>query len=109
MTTTAGPDRTFPPLETRPTRMRPPFEASGYSPTPEQRPGETTDQWRARRHTDFVSALTEALAGVELGAYDRSMVNWLADWDVETVGTVASLFYRCRQAGQSATNSRPGV
>ncbi|OPC81954.1 hypothetical protein B4N89_14310 [Embleya scabrispora] len=33
-------------------------------------------------------------AGVELGAYDRLMVDWLGDWDNPTVLTVASLIAR---------------
>lgn len=103
MTKPADQDRTFPPLETRPTRMRPPFEAPGYAPRIEWKDGETSDQWKARRHADVLAALTEALDGVELGAYDRRIVDWLAGWDIETVGTVASLFYRCRQAGRLGT------
>lgn len=102
--TTIDPDRPFPPLETRPTRLRWPFEAPGYAPRIEQKPGETSDQWKARYHADFLAALTEALAGVKLGAYDLRILDWLAGWDIETVGTVASLFYRCRQAGQADTN-----
>lgn len=106
--TTTDPDRTspptYPPLETRPTRMRPSFEASGYAPRVEQKPGETLEQWKVRYHADFLAALTEALDGVELGSYDRLMLDWLAGWGIETVGTVASLFYRCRQAGQLGTD-----
>jgi len=94
----------FPPMEARPTRMRPPFEAPGYAPHIEQGFGETNDQWKARYHADFVAALTEALAGVELGAYDGTIVDWLAGWGVETVGVLASLFYRCRQAGRLGTD-----
>lgn len=104
MTKPVDQGRTFPPLETRPTRMRPPFEAPGYAPRIEQRDGETSDQWKARYHADFLAALTEALDGVELGSYDRLMLDWLADWGIETVGTVASLFYRCRQAGRLGTD-----
>jgi hypothetical protein len=41
----------------------------------------------------------ESLDGVELGAYDRRIIEWLAGWDIATVGTVASLIYRARAAG----------
>ncbi|MFJ8742907.1 hypothetical protein ACIRL2_26390 [Embleya sp. NPDC127516] len=33
-------------------------------------------------------------AGVELGSYDRLIVDWLGDWDSATVLTVASLIVR---------------
>jgi hypothetical protein len=33
-------------------------------------------------------------AGVELGAYDRLIVDWLGGWDYPTVATVASLIRR---------------
>lgn len=43
--------------------------------------------------------LRDALAGVELGAYDETIVGWLATWDAPTVATVASLIYRVRGLG----------
>ncbi len=36
-------------------------------------------------------------AGVELGAYDHRIVNWLAGWDWSTVAIVASLIRRATQ------------
>ncbi|MBA4864958.1 hypothetical protein H1V43_27125 [Streptomyces sp. PSKA54] len=33
-------------------------------------------------------------AGVELGEYDRRIVDWLAGWDYPTVATIASLIRR---------------
>lgn len=33
-------------------------------------------------------------AGVELGAYDHRIVDWLAGWDYPTVATIASLIRR---------------
>ncbi|MDX2828495.1 hypothetical protein PV416_47495 [Streptomyces ipomoeae] len=33
-------------------------------------------------------------AGVELGAYDRRIVDWIAGWDYPTVATIASLIRR---------------
>lgn len=44
--------------------------------------------------------IREALAGVELGAYDERMIAWLAGSDVATVGTVVSWLHRVRQAGR---------
>jgi hypothetical protein len=43
-------------------------------------------------------ALTEALRGVDLGAFDREIVEWLAAWD--TLATVMSLLHRTRKAGR---------
>ncbi|MEV0639122.1 hypothetical protein AB0I77_30140 [Streptomyces sp. NPDC050619] len=33
-------------------------------------------------------------AGVELGTYDRLIVDWIARWDYPTVATIASLIRR---------------
>jgi len=43
--------------------------------------------------------LAGVLAGIELGAWDRQIVQWLAGWDACTVLTVASLIARARAAG----------
>ncbi|MFG2145526.1 hypothetical protein ACGFRG_15185 [Streptomyces sp. NPDC048696] len=48
---------------------------------------------------DFPAVLAEAFAGVELGAYDRRIIEWLAGWDSPTVATIASLVLRARKAG----------
>ena len=43
--------------------------------------------------------LAGVLAGIELGAWDQRIVQWLAGWDACTVLTVASLITRARAAG----------
>jgi hypothetical protein len=43
----------------------------------------------------------EVLDVIELGAHDRQVIVWLAEWEIETVGTIVSLFYRVRTAGDS--------
>jgi hypothetical protein len=43
--------------------------------------------------------LAAALAGIELGAWDRRIVGWLAGWDASTVVTIASWIVRSRAAG----------
>jgi hypothetical protein len=43
--------------------------------------------------------LAGVLAGIELGAWDRRIVEWLAGWDTCTALTVASLIARARTAG----------
>ncbi|MGB6165095.1 MAG: hypothetical protein WBF75_21505 [Pseudonocardiaceae bacterium] len=44
------------------------------------------------------TALVAALQGVELGAYDERMLEWLASWDVPVVAAVISLLLRVRKA-----------
>ena len=45
--------------------------------------------------------LAGVLAGIELGAWDRRIVGWLAGWDAATVVTIASWIARSRAAGPS--------
>lgn len=77
-----------PPLRREPRRIRPPFDVGGLAEVGGQQ--------------DRVDALLEALDGVEVGEHDQRIVEWLASWDTSVVGTVASLFYRARQAGGDA-------
>ena len=55
--------------------------------------------WTALAIGDFPAALAEAFDGVELGAYDRLIIDWLANFDGPTVATLASLVIRARKAG----------
>ena len=43
--------------------------------------------------------LAEVLGGVELGAWDRRVVGWLAGLDTSTALTIASWIARAREAG----------
>jgi hypothetical protein len=47
---------------------------------------------------DYLDALREPFAGLDLGKYDDRMIAWLAGWDVPTVGAFASLLHRVRAA-----------
>jgi hypothetical protein len=51
-------------------------------------------------------AFGAVLEGVETGAYDTQIVNWLTGWDDPTCRTIASLMWRCRLAG-GAEAKRP--
>jgi len=42
--------------------------------------------------------LAGVLAGIELGAWDRRILEWMAGWDASTVLTVASWIARSRAA-----------
>jgi hypothetical protein len=55
-------------------------------------PNESAPQPLFLTKAHSVAVLTEALktAGVELGAYDRLILDWLADWESSTALTVAS-------------------
>ena len=48
-----------------------------------------------------LAVLAGALDGVELGAWDRRVVRWLAELDTPTLVTVASWIARARAAEQS--------
>jgi hypothetical protein len=43
--------------------------------------------------------LAGVLAGIELGAWDQRILEWMAGWDASTVLTVASWIARARAAG----------
>ena len=45
---------------------------------------------------DRRQAFLSALAGVELGAYDNTIIDWLCGMDDPTCRTVVSLFRRAR-------------
>ena len=47
--------------------------------------------------------LADVLAGIELGAWDQRIVEWLACWDTCTALTVASLIARARAAGPAGS------
>jgi hypothetical protein len=87
------------PLRHTPRRIRPPFDVGSQNPSDSQAICEAVNQWRIRRHADRVDALLEPLDGIELGEYDRRIIDWLADWDTSVIGTVASLIYRARAVG----------
>jgi hypothetical protein len=78
-----------------PRRVRPPFDV--IDDEPRNIGSADVGAWQQ----DRVTALLEALDGIELGAYDRRIVEWLAGWEISTVGTIASLLYRARAAGFS--------
>jgi hypothetical protein len=50
--------------------------------------------------------LLEILTGVQLGAWDRRIVGWLANLDTSTTLTIASLIQRAKAAGEAAADAR---
>jgi hypothetical protein len=47
-------------------------------------------------------------AGVELGAYDRRIIAWLAGWEPQTVAVICGLISRARNAATGA-DPEPGL
>lgn len=61
-----------------------------------------------RPQAERLAAVEAALSGVELGAYDRRIIEWLIQWDDYTARLVVSLLVRARRAGYAeAAVSRP--
>jgi len=54
----------------------------------------------------YRGALLQAVDGVELGAYDRRILDWLAGWDTSTVAVVVSLLHRARAAGAAELEAK---
>ncbi|HEY3872848.1 MAG TPA: hypothetical protein VGM10_31110 [Actinocrinis sp.] len=69
--------------------------------------GGTDEQRRANAHRAATGHLTGALvtAGVALGAYDRRIAGWLADWEIEVVQVVIGWVERAH-AAQDPRNHR---
>ncbi len=42
--------------------------------------------------------LAAAVDGLDLGAYDKRILDWVGKWDVPTIATLASIIHRARQA-----------
>jgi len=58
----------------------------------------------AQFNRDRLAAASEA-AGVQLGAYDRRIIEWLAGWEPEVVAVVVGLVLR---AGRADVDGRTG-
>jgi hypothetical protein len=54
------------------------------------------DVYLGTAQADIRRLLDEALDGVDLGAYDRRVIEWAKTWDQPTIVTLASLFLRAR-------------
>lgn len=59
---------------------------------------EPPEVWRQ----DAKAALLAALDGIELGAYDRRIVESLPDGEISTVAVICSWLHRARAAGEQA-------
>jgi hypothetical protein len=59
-----------------------------------------TGAWGTASHRLLCEALSDA--GVELGAFDHSIVQWICGYEPSTVAVLASLITRAHQAGKAA-------
>lgn len=50
--------------------------------------------------------LTAALYGIELGAYDQRIIEWLAGWEPSTVAVLCGLLRRARATGLEPADAR---
>lgn len=66
------------------------------------------DYYRGRDLAELATLIDAALTGIELGAYDRRIVEWLKGWDSPTIVAIASLIQRARAAGP-ADRDRPNA
>jgi hypothetical protein len=56
---------------------------------------------RSKARVQYLRGVLE-VCGVELGAYDKRIAEWVASWDLETIQTIAGWIERAHGAGQAA-------
>lgn len=56
---------------------------------------------RAKARVQYLRGVLE-VCGVEVGAYDRRIAEWVASWDLETIQVITGWVERARAAGQDA-------
>jgi hypothetical protein len=63
------------------------------------------DPGMGRMAPHILRLLTEACsaAGVELGAFDRRVLTWLANWEPESAAAIAGMITRAHDAGRART------
>jgi hypothetical protein len=53
----------------------------------------------AFRPAERREAMAHVLRGVQLGAHDERIIDWILQWDDSTIRTICSLIERARAAG----------
>lgn len=56
---------------------------------------------RSAARVQYVRGVLE-VCGVQVGAYDKRIAEWVAGWDIETIQTITSWIQRAHGAGQDA-------
>lgn len=88
--------RTPLPIDREPRALRPPYDVPDVR-LDSLRAG-NTEVWRRAVQLDRLTALVEPLAGLEVTAYEHSLLEWLAGWETSTVAVLAGLLHRARAA-----------
>lgn len=58
------------------------------------------------RLSDAEAMLRAAVAGIELGAYDEVILDWMLTWDQPTLATIASIIRRVGERGPITPEDR---
>ncbi|MGH3566158.1 MAG: hypothetical protein ACRDRH_09025 [Pseudonocardia sp.] len=88
--------RGWPPINSDPRRVRPPYDVDDRTFDHLRRTD--TDTWRVAIHLDRVAALGEPLDGLPVSDYEHRVLEWAAGLDVSTVAVLAALLHRTRAA-----------
>lgn len=59
---------------------------------------------RSKARVQYLRGVLE-VRGVELGAYDRRIVEWVASWDVETIQVIAGWIERAHVATEGGDDA----
>jgi hypothetical protein len=93
-----GTTATFGPIEREPRRVRPPYDVPDTNLSDRRYGQETEAEYLARRHADRLAAMLEPLQGLDISAYERRTVEWIAGWEIGTTAVFAALLHRARAA-----------
>jgi hypothetical protein len=92
------------PITHAPVRVRPPYNQRDVAG--EQGTNENVHQWWDRRCADGLAALLAPLEGLDVSDYERRTLHWLTGREDSTIGVVAALLHRAREAHPLPTPSR---
>ena len=92
------------PITNAPVRVRPPYDQRDVAG--EQGTNENIHQWWDRRRADGLAALLTPLEGIDVSDYERQTLYWLTGREDSTIGVVAALLHRARDAHPLATQPR---
>jgi hypothetical protein len=92
------------PITHAPVRVRPPYDQRDVAG--EQGTNENIHQWWDRRRADALAALLTPLEGLDVSDYERRTLYWLTGREDSTIGVVAALLHRARDADPLPTSPR---
>jgi hypothetical protein len=83
-------------IEQAPRAVRAPYDLTDH--TFDHLAGTDGRAWRRVVRLDREAALRDPFDGLAVTERESDLIEWLAQWDVATVGTRVALLWRCRQA-----------